>query len=256
MGISSEDVRELIQRLREDPELREAVRAELADDDLRALPLIVRRLAESQERTEVRLAELAEAQRRTEAQVSALTTQVEVLANAQQRTEARIDALATQMEALAAAQVRIDRVLERMDGRVSNLEGWRYEMKFNAIGRVAQLVRRPVAVSVGHIDAVEDAFERGEITEREWDALLELDGLFAGRRKGSDPPAEVYVALEISRVVDSSDVRRAADRAEILRKCGLEALAVAGGREVTADAAALAEERSVTVLVDRSEKAA
>jgi argininosuccinate lyase len=58
------------------------------------------------------------------------------------------------------------------------------------------------------------------------------------------------LALEVSQVVDSRDVQRAHDRAEILSRIGVEAIAAVGGSRVTADATQLAEQLGVRTVIN------
>ncbi len=135
----------------------------------------------------------------------------------------------------------------------AKLEGWRFATEFNARWRMAELLRGIQPPRTDQIDAIVDALEAGKIRQEEWETLPKPERLFVGRSRRDPARRGMYAALEISIVVDTKDVRRAADRAETLRKCGLDAIAVVGGREVTAVAKDLAAERAVEVLVDRGE---
>ena len=64
--------------------------------------------------------------------------------------------------------------------------------------------------------------------------------------------SEVFIAFEVSKTVDANDVRRAAERAALIRRAGLDAEAFAGGQLVTPQAAALAAELGVQLVLDRS----
>ncbi|MFN0093925.1 MAG: hypothetical protein ACKVVT_04000 [Dehalococcoidia bacterium] len=255
MALDVSDVRELIRLLRENPELRDAARAELIDEDMRALPLIVRRLSESQDRATDQLRELVEAQRRTDARLEALIA-------AQERTDAslqvvsqRLDELTRRVEDLAHAQLKTEAVVAKLFGRVDNLEGWRYETEFKADHRLGDLVRRPRRVPPADLDPVMDALDAGLISDQEWEQLKATDAFFRGRpRKGADGE-EVVVVLEISRTVAKRDVERAATRAALLERCGVRAIAAAGGQEVNVSAADLARSLGVRILVDRTREA-
>jgi len=154
---------------------------------------------------------------------------------------------------LAASVAELAAVVRRLDGRVGNLEGWRYEQPFNARGRASEIVRRPVQVNVSELDSVLNAGDEGLLSPEEWKQLLALDFLFTGRMgKGLDAP-ERFVAMEVSQVVDSRDVQCAYDRAMLLARAGLNALVAVGGRRLTSDAALLADQLGVRVLTDSGE---
>ena len=65
MAFTIQDSHDLVQLLVERPEWRSELRSLLLSEELRALPGIVRELAEAQHRTEERLTDLVEAQRRS-----------------------------------------------------------------------------------------------------------------------------------------------------------------------------------------------
>ena len=61
---------------------------------------------------------------------------------------------------------------------------------------------------------------------------------------------EVYLAVEISWGVGVKDVKRAAGRAEILRKFGFNVLPVVAGKEITLEAEIIAKEMGVYRVTD------
>ena len=83
-------------------------------EDFSELKAIVRDLAESQRRTDLKMEELAEAQKRTENRLDRLTEKVEELAEAQKRTENRLDRLTEKVEELAEAQKRTEIKVEEL----------------------------------------------------------------------------------------------------------------------------------------------
>jgi hypothetical protein len=221
MAFTVEDLNDLIELLRQHPEWREAVRREVLTRELLELPLIVERLAD-------RLDQLA----------------------------TRTDQLAVRMDQLVAEMLELATITRRLDGRVGNLEGWRYEQKFNALSRVTEILRKPALVQIADIDPVLDARDEGRLSPTEWKQLVVLDFLFRGRvGKGVDAP-ESFVALEVSQVVDSRDVQRAHDRAAILTRLGLKAIPAVGGSRLTDDASMLAEQLGVRTLIDAPDQRA
>jgi hypothetical protein len=184
-----------------------------------------------------------------------LTARVDGLALQMQQLTARVDGLALQMEQLTADIRELARIGGRAEGRLGNLEGWRYEQQFNARARVTDIIRRPVEVNLAELEPVLDARDDGRLDENEWKHLLALDFLFKGRPgKGVSAP-ERLVALEVSQVVDADDVQRAHDRAGILARVGLETIPVVGGRRLTPEAARLARDLGVRTLIDSLDEA-
>jgi hypothetical protein len=171
-----------------------------------------------------------------------LTEELLDLPNLVQRLASDVDRLTVQIGELVS-------IAQRLDGRVGNLEGWRYEQRFNAMGRVSEIVRRPEPVYMGELDTVLDARDEGRLSADEWKQLLALDFLFKGRFGRSADAPQRFVALEVSIVVDSRDVQRAHDRAAILSRTGHETIAAVGGSRLSEDAATLAERLGVRTLV-------
>ena len=91
---------------------------------------------------------------------------------------------------------------------------------------------------------IEDATDSGRITEDEAEELKRLDAIAKGKHKqdGSD----IYLAVEVSNVVDLHDLERAERRAVLLAKAtGVSVQAIIAGNSITAEAKTLAEQRGV-----------
>lgn len=217
-----------------------ALRAEFAEAQRRSnerfvrIDAIMAELAEAQKRTEQRVGELAEAQKQAEARLTRVEVALVELAEAQKRTEQRVEELAI--------------ALRQTDTRVGRLVGDNLERRYRerASAYFAQVVRRVRVVDVGAFAADIEHF----LTEAEFADLLALDLLLRGQLRGQAEAPEVWLACEVSSVVDSNDVRRAAARAGLLRKAGLPALAVAAGEDATDGALELAQADSVFVMQD------
>jgi len=214
----------------------EELRAQLAvrREDFEVLQAAVRELAEAQKRTEERLdrleavvAELAEAQKRTE-------QRVEELAEAQKRTE----------ETLNKLIMRFDRIEVKLGGLVGdNLERKYRERAFAYLGQVL----RPV-----HSVSLQDLLPQLEarLTEAELDELLPLDVLLRGQVRELPNRPEIWLAMEVSAVVDQTDVERAVSRARALAKAGLRTMPAVAGEEFTEGARLLAIRQKVLLLQD------
>jgi chromosome segregation ATPase len=215
----------------------------------------VAELAEAQRRTEQRVEELAEAQHRTEERVDRLEIAMAGLAEAQRRTEERLDRLEAVVAALAEAQrrteetlnkliVRVDRIEVRLAGLVGdNLERKYREKAFSYLGQIL----RPV-----HSIPLQELLPQLEtrLTEAEVDELLPLDLLLRGRARKIENQPEVWLAMEVSAVVDRGDVERAVNRAHLLFKAGFPTAPAVAGEEITEGAAQLALEQKVLLMQD------
>lgn len=73
----------------------------------------------------------------------------------------------------------------------------------------------------------------GTLTEEEAQSVRLLDAVFRGSREG----AACYLAIEVSVGVGIKDVTRARERADLLARTGVPALAVVAGEWVNPEAA-------------------
>ena len=234
MVFTVSDYNDLIRLLREHPDWQVQLRQLLLSDDFLALPEIVRSLAAAQQRTEQRLEELAAAQQRTEQRLESLSAQVETLAVAQQRTEQRLETLITSHE--------------RLVDKVGNLKGQMLELTYSqkAGAYLGRLLRK---VRVVPVHTLEDTLEV-HLSSSEFDDVLLLDLLVRGTPRHHPELPEVWLALEISSVIDRHDVSRVLRRTQLLRQAGYQAVPVVAGEEITQGAQEEATRDSVVVLQD------
>ncbi|MCS6805384.1 MAG: hypothetical protein RMM98_01075 [Acidobacteriota bacterium] len=276
MGFEVRDYFDLIRLLEDHPQWRAELRRLLLTDELLTLPELVRELAEAQRRTEQRVEELAEAQRhlaeaqrRTEQRVEELaeaqrrTEEAQrQLEEAQRRTEERLNQLTVTVERLAEevrnlrlAQQQTDdqiRNLVQADkqiaDRVNELRGQMLEIKYRdrAGAYFGRLLRRPQVVSPDVLwDEVEPHLSRDDFSD-----VLLLDLIVRGRPISTPEAPEVWLAVEISAVVDTNDVTRARRRAELLRRAGQRVIPVVAGERATLSAEAEARQYHVAMLQD------
>jgi chromosome segregation ATPase len=211
MAFTGQDLGDLLALLRQHPEWRDAVRREVLTEQLIELPAIVQRLAEADERLATRIEQIAESLAQLSSRVDQLTARVEQLTGRLDQLTARVEQLTARFdqlaEGLAQLTARVDgltadvtelgHIVARMDGRLGNLEGWRYEQRFNARARVLDIIRRPVEVNLADLDLVVDARASGTLTDQEWTQLLALDFLLKGRVGRGADAAETLLALEV-----------------------------------------------------------
>ena len=220
MAFTVEDYRDLVQLLSERPEWRSELRQLLLSDELLALPEIVRGLAEAQQRAEEQLSEIKTVMQHLTEQVAELTRDVRELTENQQR---------------------IDNTVSRLKGE--SLE-WSYRNKI--YGYFGYLMRRLKVVDLSTIDeALETTLTSGEFRD-----VFRLDLLATGQLRESPGGPEVWLAIEISSVVDRNDVDRAWRRASLIRRVGPLVLPVAAGERATAGAETAACDQNVVLMTD------
>lgn len=203
-------------------------------------------------RIEAALERLADAQARTQEQLTALTARVDALAVRVDALAAgletltrRVDALAEQMAVLATAMTRLASDVGDLKGDVLEL---RYRSHLNAYFHgVLRRLRLVTDEELGRL--ADEARQRRVLTEEEAADLLRSDLVALGRRP--EDGAEAYLVVEVSAVVDSNDVRRAARRAGLLSNITrLPAVAAVAGNDVTEAARTEARNAGVWCVLD------
>lgn len=238
MAFTVNEYHDLVRLLGEHPEWQAELRQLLLSEEILQLPSIVQRLAEAQERTEARL--------------ERLESTVQSLAEAQERTEARLERLAEAQERTEKQVQELVEIQKRLLDDVSELKGWALEQRYrtHAYGYFGRWMRRARAVDLFDLIAVEEAYHTDQLSDKEWEALSALDLIVQGRVGRGEASQDAVVAMEVSFVIDTSDVERAHERAELLRRLGYTAFGAVGGEAVLDAAANRAKVLGVTVALD------
>jgi hypothetical protein len=222
------------------------------EERLTRLEQTVAELVEAQKRNDERFAELIEVQKRHEERLAAVEERLAKVEERLEGVEERLTRLENTVAELAEAQKRTELEVQRLTNRMGHIVGDLLEIKyrdkpFSYFGRI---VRRARVVDLAE---VEDWL--GErLSEEQLIDLFQLDLVVRGqlrqpRGERKEHP-EVWLAVEVSSVVDGEDVQRAARRAEILRQAGLPVLAVAAGGNLTPEARELARTKGVALQAD------
>jgi len=216
---------------------------------------ILERLAEAQARTEKRLdrleatvQKLAESQAHTEKRLDRLEATVQKLVESQARTEKRLEELA---QAQRRTEERLDdliKVVTGMQDTQGSLKGRQLELTYKErVGAYfGPLLRRVRVVSPIEI---EDDLEAHLSTEEFRDLLL-IDLLVRGRPRHMPDAPQVWLAVEISGVVDRHDVERAQSRAGHMRKAGYITLPTVAGEDITQGAKEMVQEDGVLLVMN------
>ena len=262
---------DLLRVLEERPEWLERVRQVVLTRELLSLPEAIRELVEAHRRGEERLTRveaaiqgLAEAQWQSEDRLARLEATIQELVEAHRRGEERLTRLeatvqelvgalkevSAQVHELAQAVFRLTQTVSRLEGTVGDIKGRLLEMAYRDkpyayFGRLLRSIR------VVPFTEIEDLLEKS-LSREEVDDLFQLDLLLRGRLRDHPERPEVWLAVEVSSVVDKWDVERARERAALLRKAGLRVVPVAAGLQALAEAAHKAEVEGVTLVTDGS----
>ncbi len=219
MAFTVSDVRDLLRVLRENPEWKEEVRRELLGEELLSLPALIRQNSEAIDR----------------------------LAAQMTRSEERLKGVEDRLEAVEAETKRT-----RVD--VNDIRGMVYEDSYRtrASGIFGRMLHRIRVVEPRELEAFENAAVNGDITLEESLAVRRLDLIVEGTEGRGDDRHTVLLAVEVSLSLDDDDVRRAAHRAEILRRLGYDARPVAAGRAATAWLQKFAAGEGVQMILDQN----
>ncbi|MGB9870605.1 MAG: hypothetical protein ACPLYD_02980, partial [Anaerolineae bacterium] len=202
----------------------------------------------AQARTEAQVRELAEAQARLEERVSRLEAIVAELVEAQRRTDEAIKALA-EAQARTEAQLQdLIQVVKGMQDTLAAVKGRQLEFNYHyrAGAYFGPLLRRVRALLPVELESELET----RLTMEDFRDLLALDLVVTGHPRHLPDAPQVWLAVEISSVVDRRDVERAIRRAELLRRAGLRAIPAVAGEDITVGAQRDAEAHRVLVLQD------
>ncbi len=217
----SQEVRQLTQRVNDLTERMERVEAQIEALTQRVNELTqrVNDLTERMERVEAqiealtqrvneltqRLNDLTERMERVEAQIEALTQRVNDLTERMERVEAQIAALTRQVKR------NTDDIAE-MKGKLEESVALR-----KAAAYFAHLLRRHRAMLPQDLlEAIDDAWEGGRLTDEQRRDLLLTDMVVLGKRIDTGEP--FAYAVEVSYRVEKEDVKRAHRRALLLQQ--------------------------------------
>jgi len=146
----------------------------------------------------------------------------------------------------------IKKDVTRLSREVAQVKGFNYESRIvqHAASIFGKFMRRghDARHEIGLL--LEEAEDNDIITEQEHDHVLALDLLWGGKQKGTK--ANIVLAIEVSWRAEETDIKRAMNRAETLRKMGLTALPVVAGLEWDEAMTNLANQHKVVFLTNKT----
>ena len=281
------ELKEQMRQHLQDEELRNLPRtvARLLDA-VAELTVTVQGIARRQERTEADVADIKAGQARHDADIAELKAgqarhdaDIAEIKAGQARLEAgqaRHDADIAELKAgqarledgqarhdadiaeLKAGQARLEDGQRRMQSDINRLSGSEYErrvartlrrnsLRHFGIGN-GQLVQSITIPNNNHIpDLLDQAGNEGIIQAHEADDAELVDIVIHGQ-DGANQPA--YVAIEASVTIESRDIVKARERADIIsRAAGIPTIAAACGSRIDDETSALASQYDVTIII-------
>ena len=153
----------------------------------------------------------------------------------------QIAKLTEQVGRLTEQMATLTEIVQRVSVDVGRLKGDGLEVKYahRGIPSITNLVRRPRTLSPEELDALlEEAEKRGVITAGDSAEIHRTDLVVRGKRR--DTGSDVYVLAEVSWGVGAEDVRRAAERGQLLAKVGVGVIGAVAGEWITPEAQQMA----------------
>lgn len=135
-----------------------------------------------------------------------------------------------------------------MANEIGGLKGRMLELTYRnkASAYFGSLLRRMRLVEP---HTLENTLE-SRLTAEEFRGVLRLDLLVSGEPRQLSNEAEIWLAVEVSSVIDQYDVDRADRRANLLRKAGYRIVPVVAGENATQGAEVACHDQSVLLLQD------
>ncbi|MBI4675841.1 MAG: hypothetical protein HY741_29730 [Chloroflexi bacterium] len=238
MSFTISDISDLKRLLIEHPEWRAELRALILTDELVALP---RAFAEARASYEARFERIERALAQLTERVDELAQTVGQLAQAQARTESSLQRLIERVDRIADKQgLMLGKLLER-------------EYADHAAAYFTDYLKRVRVVfpAQSFDDTTEEIlYERLSPAQRR--QVTRLDVLARAKLITAREPTspDLWVAIEVSSVIDRSDVERVQERAAMLREAGLRVIPVVAGQDITLGAKEMLEQAPVLLLLD------
>lgn len=163
-------------------------------------------------------------------------------------SRARQDTFEQTLLELYVSHRALQRVVEDLVKDVAILKGSDRERYYRerASAIFGRYLRKVRLVDMG--DLLDEIEQKAELSPEEEEELLSADAIFTAVKKRAREP--IYVVMEASWVVGSSDVNRAIRRAEILKRLGYPAVPAVGGVEIETEVVGLAMDNRVVLTVN------
>ncbi|GIV14606.1 MAG: hypothetical protein KatS3mg022_0041 [Armatimonadota bacterium] len=218
-------------------------RAEQQIQEIRASTEEYRQRAEQQIQ-EIR-ASTEEYRQRAEQQIQEIRAETQELRRVHQeledRTERRFQEVMSEMRSMS-------RRLDKVEKDLGEVKGYTLEQYYrnNAPAILGRYFRGLKVIDKG--EYLQRMQERAPLTDEEWQQLVSADLLLTGKDWQSG--ADYLLCWEISWVIDSTDVERALQRAQILRRWEPNTEAVVAGKDITTKARQIATQNKVFLVLD------
>ena len=197
---------DLLKALRENPEWKDAVRAEILGERLQTLPELVSENIRQ-------IAAIGDKLDRASNLLAALTERLERVENRLERVENRLERVENRLERVENRLERVENRLERVENRLGKMDGRHLES--DVLANPRSYIRRKDLSAVRSLSYDERYELSPQLEENEEEELDLLDAIL----EGETPTGEhVYIAVEVSVTIEVYDLERAKRRAYFLAK--------------------------------------
>jgi hypothetical protein len=196
------------------------------------------------------LQELAEAQKRTEAALQQLEATVRELVIGQDELRSDVGVLKQDVGVLKQDVGVLKQDVKELQRDVGILKGSDQERRYRdrADAIFGRFLRNGRNATNRVADQLYEALQAGSLSDKEVNDVLDADLIWQGQERSTDIP--LVLLMEASWLAEVGDVARASTRAAILRRIGLQTLAVVGGKNWTDAAAEQARTAKVVIVSD------
>jgi len=194
------------------------------------------------------VADLAEAQRRSEERLSGVEERLSGVEERLSGVEERLERLERAVAELVEVQRKHEERLHKIEDDVGKLKGYMLESRYRdrTPSYFGRWLRRAKVVDLNNLWETLETY----LSEEELEEISALDLIITGKLKNQPEGEALYLAVEISSIMDKHDVQRARQRAELLQRAGYRAIPVAAGEDATEGAEKEARKQKVVMLHD------
>lgn len=267
VGEKIKNAKDLIEVLKQNPELLEELRRIILTEELLNVPKKLdelskkfesfvneefKPLAEKVDRMEVKITEMDGKITEMDGKITEMDGKITEMDGKITEMDGRLTRVEKRLDNVENRLDRVERDVEQLKADVAKLKGSDFErsIKEKAPAYFGRIIRGCKVISHESLALVlEDAVDKGIITEEEKDNALLVDIVVTGRLK-HNTNKEVVIAVEVSTTVDKNDVQRSYIRSQTISKgYGKESIGICIGEKITKGAEKKAKELNIITLI-------
>lgn len=252
MAFTVSDFEDLERLLAEHPEWRARLRPLILGDELLRVPEQMNCVGDRLDRIEEILDRMADNQDDFNARMAAFVERQDAFEARMVQLDEKLAALTEEVTELTRSTRQHEQRLNRMDGRMGNVEGQLLEIRYHRHFRnwLGKYLMHVELVSIDDLAELQSAVDAGRLSAAEVERLRDAE--LVARGVSRDDGQETIIVMEVSQTINADDIERANERALTLRRAGYNALAMAGGSRVAEGLEYRAEQLGVLLDLHRT----